>query len=120
MDERLKKLIELLIRKSKENKVIWSKTGTDRFDINLKSGVIAIHCYYDESELDVTVYNDEEYKIGYFEANERCDVNGTFELLKELYDSARNAFYKTEEVYRLLIEEVDRNDIIGERDENQQ
>jgi hypothetical protein len=115
MDERLKKLIERLTKKSKENKAIWLKTGIEGFKIHFKAGTVVINCSYDECCMGVTVFNGDGHKIGGFEANEQCNVTGAFELLKGLYDSARNAFYKTDEVYRLLIDEVDRNDIIGEK-----
>jgi hypothetical protein len=117
MEEQLKRIVEKLIEKTTERNVIWEKTTGNGFKIALSGSTIAIQ-YYEGTYEDepypycsLFIFNDKGDKIDYYNLRQKDD---DFDLLFNLYDKANKSYYKVEETYQNIIEELDKNDIIGE------
>jgi hypothetical protein len=103
MNAKLKELVEKLIEKSREGKAIWERMSGG-LKLSLSSCTVFIRCVDDdESDISIEVRDKKGNEVGRFRSNQ----------LRELYCSARGTLYNPEESYKLLMEEINNNDIIG-------
>lgn len=114
-------LIRSLIDRTKDGDVDWRDTSTSKqFAVYLKSGNITID-YYPEIErpdrarpegYGITIFNDEGNKVDEIKAL-RTQNNNTFNLLKELYTSAKRSYLKVDKTVDGMLSEISEEEEVG-------
>lgn len=121
--DRLKKIVELLIDKTLEKKVIWNKTsGADAFKLQLSNGSYLTVSYdygnYNTEYITINVFNDIGEIIERFD-NENDQDDPTNELMYKFHKVARDSYFKVDETMDNLWSELSKKDIIGIKEDPQ-
>ncbi|MDR1346889.1 MAG: hypothetical protein LBJ63_00440 [Prevotellaceae bacterium] len=101
-------IIEKLIEKSKAKKVLWEKTSGDGFMARLKNSSIVIDNYgvmfrYYEFRL----FDKDGNTLYYIKVNNDNNED-SFNLLCELSNAAKCAYYKTDEILTDILKELNK------------
>jgi hypothetical protein len=121
MNEEYKKVLKAIIEKNKDRKSIWLKTSGNGFKILLSGNAIAISLILDgisDNEgyhYNLIISNNQgETVYNYRTHNSRRPSDNEFALLESLYDSAQNVYYKVDETFKSIFNNVTSMDTIGE------
>ena len=115
--ENYRLLIEKLKYKIAKSEAIWAKTSRDEeFKLHMGKVTILTDCWYDEvsfnNKVDLVILNEDGEKIdGIMISKGEED----FELLLELHTLAKQSYYKIDETFKSIFEELDSNKVIGEK-----
>jgi len=113
--DNFKILIDKLKEKTTKKEAIWSKTSRDNeFKLDLGRGAITVDRWkneHGEGLVDISIMNEHGDQIDYtrFHESERDDYN----YLIELHSLAKRAYYKVDETFKTIFEELDSGRIIG-------
>lgn len=121
--DNFKKLIEKLLVKTIAGQVIWNETGNGKqFKVQLPKGAITIDRYWVADEygdpnvgvvyIDIEILNENGQSIERLSFPEHSDDG---KVLLDLYDAARRFYYKVEETFKNIINELDTDKIIGKQ-----
>jgi hypothetical protein len=112
----IKLIIEKLIAKTDSGQAIWKKTSRDtEFKLELSKGAITTDCWVDVDSLvrwvDFSVYNSngEIIERDYFHENQADD----YAVLHEVYESVKRSYYKIDETFKIIFDELDGDEKIG-------
>jgi hypothetical protein len=119
--ENFKLLIEKLKLKTLKHEAIWTKTSREE-EFKLDIGNISIltdnwfHEIADQQAIDVNIFNRDGEKIEgvIFTENEI-----EFKTLLELHTLAKQSYYRIDETFKSIFEELDSNKIVGEKKKNE-
>lgn len=124
MDTKIKSLIENLLGKTKKRETKWDRVGkSDRFIIYLDKGKISVdkvistkgNLYYQFSILNNN--GDNILTISETTNSNRFPPHSPdYDLLKELHEEIKKAYFKVEETIEGLLGEVDKEGEIGKDD----
>jgi hypothetical protein len=124
MDERLRLIAEKLIEKTKEKKVIWSKTkgiGTKEiFNVLFHKYTLCISSTHNTGLNEgflysIEIHNIDDALICCFCAYPKDRNSDEYILLQDLYDNAKKAYYRTDEIFESILEYIKNTEgIIGE------
>ena len=125
MDTKIKSLIENLLGKTKKKETKWDRVGkSDRFIIYLDTGKVSVdkvisnkgNLYYQFSILnnkgDNILTISETKHSNAFPPPDSTD----YDLLKELHEEIKKAYFKVEETIEGLLGEIDKEGEIGKDD----
>jgi hypothetical protein len=122
LNENLKKLIDSILAKTKARKLKWLETsGEEEFKLNLNSGSVFVNSWFDdftgEENIRIEIYNEGNRKIENYTISES---NGSheYQLLSDLHSEVKRSFFKVEETYKGMLEELGNEEIVG-NDEKQ-
>jgi hypothetical protein len=115
--ENFRLLIEKLKYKSSKREDIWAKTSRDEeFKLHLGKVTLLTDCWYDEvtfnKKVDLVILNEDGEKIDGVILSKGED---DYELLIELHTLAKQSYYKIDETFKSIFEELDSNKVIGEK-----
>lgn len=115
--ENFRLLIEKLKYKSSKREAIWAKTSRDEeFKLHLGKVTLLTDCWYDEvtfnKKVDLVILNEDGEKIDGVILSKGED---DYELLIELHALAKQSYYKIDETFKSIFEELDSNKVIGEK-----
>jgi hypothetical protein len=115
--ENFRLLIEKLKYKSSKREAIWAKTSRDEeFKLHLGKVTLLTDCWYDEvtfnKNVDLVILNEDGEKIDGVILSKGED---DYELLIELHTLAKQSYYKIDETFKSIFEELDSNKVIGEK-----
>ena len=115
--ENFRLLIEKLKYKSSKREAIWDKTSRDEeFKLHLGKVTLLTDCWYDEvtfnKKVDLVILNEDGEKIDGVILSKGED---DYELLIELHTLAKQSYYKIDETFKSIFEELDSNKVIGEK-----
>lgn len=119
MDRGTKEIIERLINKTKQNKVIWNKASrAEEFSLVLDSGVIIlVDNWYSEGDTyyDITINNDKGITILNHVLNKEDEEanNYDYHLLKQLHQAIKDNYYNVDETIKGIIKEIQNKEFIG-------
>jgi len=112
----IKLIIDKLIAKTNAGQAIWSKTSRDtEFKLELSKGAITTDMWEDEhgyKMVDLSVYNANGEIIEndvFHESDEESD----FTSLQNVYESAKKSYYKIDETFKTIFDELDGEKTIG-------
>jgi len=115
--ENFKLLIEKLKLKTVKQEACWTKTSRDE-EFKLDFGNITIltdywfHEIANQQAVDINIFNQDGEKIeGLILTEEELD----FKSLQELHTLAKQSYYKIDETFKSIFEELDSNKVIGEK-----
>ncbi|MCS3860350.1 hypothetical protein GGP86_000098 [Salinibacter ruber] len=121
LNDKYIKLINSLINRTEEGDVEWRDTSTSKqFAVYLDSGNITVD-YYPESRsrqserpegYSITIFNDEGNKVDEIKAA-RPENNEDYDILKELYSTAKRSYLKVDETIDGMISEISEEDRVG-------
>jgi len=124
MDTKIKSLIENLLGKTKKRETKWDRVGkSDRFIIYLDTGKVSVdkvisnkgNLYYQFSILNNN--GDNILTISETTNSNRFPPHSSdYDLLKELHEEIKKAYFKVEETIEGLLGEVDKEGEIGKDD----
>jgi hypothetical protein len=119
--ENFRLLIEKLKYKSSKREAIWAKTSRDEeFKLHLGKVTLLTDCWYDEvtfnKKVDLVILNEDGEKIDGVILSKGED---DYELLIELHTLAKQSYYKIDETFKSIFNELDSNRIIGEKKKNE-
>jgi hypothetical protein len=118
MEEILKTILQKLAKKTEKGKTIWSKTSGNGFKISFPdSATIMISMVYDavsEYHYTVEIFNNDGEQVDFYAAY-KSNGDDEFALLEELYNSARRAYYKVDETYKSMMNNIDNTDVVGSK-----
>ncbi|MCD8423635.1 hypothetical protein [Tenacibaculum finnmarkense] len=120
IDAKYKKIIDILIEKSKSKDAIWHKTSRENeFKINLKSSTITVDSWYNDKDgfnyIDFLLRNQRGDKIGRLVYTDDAE-NEEYEHLSILHNYARESYYKVDETIDDIFDELKGDGKVG--DEN--
>jgi hypothetical protein len=114
--ENFKTLVLKLKDKTSKKEAVWYKTSRDEeFKLDLVKGAITIDNWQDpESEemcIDLVVINEKGDRIDsiFFTESEKED----YKFLFELHSIVKRAYYKVDETFKIIFEELDSDKTIG-------
>ena len=115
--ENFRLLIEKLKYKSAKREAIWAKTSRDEeFKLHLGKVTLLTDCWYDEvtfnKKVDLVILSEDGEKIDGVILSKGED---DYELLIELHTLAKQSYYKIDETFKSIFEELDSNKVIGEK-----
>lgn len=115
--ENFRLLIEKLKYKSAKREAIWAKTSRDEeFKLHLGKVTLLTDCWYDEvtfnKKVDLVILNKDGEKIDGVILSKGED---DYELLIELHTLAKQSYYKIDETFKSIFEELDSNKVVGEK-----
>jgi hypothetical protein len=119
--ENFRLLIEKLKYKSSKREAIWAKTSRDEeFKLHLGKVTLLTDCWYDEvtfnKKVDLVILNEDGEKIDGVILSKGED---DYELLIELHTLAKQSYYKIDETFKSIFEELDSNKVIGEKNKHE-
>ncbi|MFM2203875.1 MAG: hypothetical protein RLZZ605_839 [Bacteroidota bacterium] len=119
--ENFRLLIEKLKYKSAKREAIWAKTSRDEeFKLHLGKVTLLTDCWYDEvtfnKKVDLVILNEDGEKIDGVILSKGED---DYELLIELHTLAKQSYYKIDETFKSIFEELDSNKVIGEKNKHE-
>ena len=113
--DNFKTLVDKLKEKTTRKETIWSNTGRDDiFKLDLVKGAITVNRWKNETGqqfVDVSIINERGDKI-----DNICFHDGEiddYKYLAELHSLAKRAYYKVDETFKTILEELDSDKIIG-------
>lgn len=118
MNEKIKELVAALISRSIEKQAVWNKTNSvNEFKIVLSNdSALTVDSWFNESEnedsYDLTIYNTRGDMIIRYAYTYKDYVE--FQLLKNLHNAAREAYYKVDETLDKMLQEVLFKSTIGD------
>jgi hypothetical protein len=119
--ENFKLLIEKLKRKTLKKEAIWTKTSRDE-EFKLDIGNISIltdnwfHEIVNQQAVDINIFNRDGEKIeGILLTENELD----FKTLLELHNLAKQSYYRIDETFKSIFDELDSNRIVGEKKKNE-
>ena len=115
--ENFRLLIEKLKYKSSKREAIWAKTSRDEeFKLHLGKVTLLTDCWYDEvtfnKKVDLVILNEDGEKIDGVILSKGDDE---YESLLELHTRAKQSYYKIDETFKSIFEELDSNKVVGEK-----
>ena len=115
--ENFRLLIEKLKYKSAKREAIWAKTSRDEeFKLHLGKVTLLTDCWYDEvtfnKKVDLVILSEDGEKIDGVILSKGED---DYELLIELHTLAKQSYYKIDETFKSIFEELDSNKVVGEK-----
>jgi hypothetical protein len=118
MDEQVKTIVEKLIEKTKRKGAIWQKNSGGDFDILFSGGTINVSLIYNDGDWDngyysMTIYNSRHERLCYYNTEGEQKDSEDFVLLENLYNNARGAYYKAEETYKSILDEIRNKNVVG-------
>ncbi|MDR2085816.1 MAG: hypothetical protein LBP72_01445 [Dysgonamonadaceae bacterium] len=123
MDEKLKTVIEGIIKKCKERQIAWSKTSGNGFVLFLLNSTIEISRVFYSDPYDqeahyysIKIYNNDGDQIDCLSSYEENSDSDISVLLKELYECASKSYYRIDETYESIIDEIKNSDFIGKKE----
>jgi hypothetical protein len=128
MDDRYIELLKSIIIKTNEDNAIWKDTSTsDQYALYLDSGSIIVDYYQERNHPEygsqpegygVTIINRDGVEI---EDIKRWSSEGgeAFDIIRDLYHTAKRSFLKVDETIDGMIEEVENKDRVGRREEQE-
>jgi len=121
INDKLRQLIELLTKKTKNKEALWNKaSGDNQFKLLLPEGIVVTVGVYpgdynNPESYNVSVYNSNGNVIQRYNTdNDTSEVD--FELMKEFHQSASDAYYKVDETFDALLKSVNSQGVIGTLD----
>ena len=114
MPDNLKTLIEKLNLKTLNKEAIWTTTSRENeFKLNFVKGAITILRLENEFEnlIGIAIFNENGDKVENLLISD-FDKEDYSNLL-ELYSIITRNYFKVDETYKLIFNELDSNDIIG-------
>jgi WD40 repeat protein len=122
MNERLKDIMKLLIRKTRIRHIKWSKIDDEDEDksvffIYLKDGLTYISCGCDHGfyRFDI-IYDGDTTKL-LFDRSSDSYIYIIKPLIKELYSLANASYEKTDVLLDNIFKEIEESEFIGEKEE---
>jgi len=117
MNANIKLIAEKLINKTDLGQAIWTKTSRDsEFKLELTKSSITTDLWDDGGIkwIDFCIYNvnGDPIEREAFSENQVSD----FTLLEKVYESANKSYYKIDETLKTIFDELDGEDIVGEKD----
>jgi hypothetical protein len=114
ISEKLKTLIEKLKIKTESRQALWKKTSRDtEFKLEFQKGAVTIDNWTDDigTFVDLRIINEngDEVEEVVFNSN-------SFEqyiILQELSELVKKSYYKTDETFKTLLDELDSDKIVG-------
>lgn len=112
-----KTLIEKLLNKTRKREVIWQKTTReDEYKLDLDSGALTIDKWSPDNKfnmsIDVAIYNDRGDRIDRIEVHAE-DNPDDYKILDEFHSEVRRTYYKVDETFKGIFEELDKEGEIG-------
>jgi hypothetical protein len=119
--ENFKLLIEKLKLKTIKREACWTKTSRDEeYKLHLGKITILSDCWLDEvsfnKKVDLIILNEDGEKIDGVILSKGDDE---YESLLELHTIAKQSYYKIDETFKSIFEELDSNKIVGEKKKNE-
>lgn len=114
ISEKIKILIEKLRSKTESKQAIWKKTSRDtEFKLEFQKGAVTIDNWQDSQGIfvDLRVINENGDEVESMVFNPDSPVD--FSTLAELYELVKSSFYKIDETYKTLLDELDSDKIVG-------
>lgn len=114
ISEKLKILIEKLRSKTESREAIWKKTSRDtEFKLEFQKGAVTIDNWTDDfgSFVDIRIINEngDEVEGVVFDSN----TPEQYSVLQDLSELIKKSYYKTDETFKTLIDELDSDKIVG-------
>lgn len=123
INDKLRKLIEVLTYKTKKREAIWNKTSADKqFKLLLSDGIavtvtlIAAGFNYNEF-YNISIYNKSGEVIQSYHTDENTSTTD-FELVKMFYEAARDEYFQVDKTIDALLKSVNSQGVIGEMDDD--
>jgi len=120
IDPKYKKIIDILIEKSKSKNAIWHKTSRDNeFKINLKSSTLTVDSWHNDKDglnyIDLIIRNQRGDTIGRLVYSDEGESE-EYKYLDVLHNYARESYYKVDETIDNIFEELSGDGKIGDED----
>ena len=116
----LKVLIQGLKEKTSKNEVIWQKSSETEFKVELQSGAITADKMWLSKKstfmLEVCVYNNRG-ELADRIAVSQFDEADDYKFVDDFYIVVRRKYFKVEETIKGIIDEVQKNGVIGKEEE---
>ncbi len=114
ISEKLKILIDKLTKKTESKQAIWKKTSRDtEFKLEFQKGAVTIDNWNDDlgTFVDLRIINEngDEVEGVVFEP----DSTEQYTILEGLYELIKKSYYKTDETFKTLLDELDSDKIVG-------
>ncbi len=115
--DNFKQLIAKLLDKTQKKEVIWQKTSRqDEYKLELASGALTIDKWSPDNKynmsIDIAIYNDRGDRIDRIAASED-EEHEDFKLLDEFHTEVRRAYYKVDETFKGIFDELEKDGSIG-------
>jgi hypothetical protein len=112
--DNFKTLIKKLSLKTLNKEAIWTTTSRENeFKLNFVKGAITISRfeYEFENSISIAIFNENGDKVENLLISDISKED--FSNLSELYSIITRNYFKVDETYKLIFNELDSNDIIG-------
>ena len=118
--EKLKQIITLLKDKTLSKKAIWNNaSGGEQYKLLTGGGssivVTLLYGNYNAEYYEVAVYNTDGQAVEIYSSEAENDHDDLM-LIKSFHKAARDSYYKVDETMDSLLEELSKQDIIGEKE----
>lgn len=115
--DNFKTLIAKLLVKTQKKEVIWQKSSReDEYKLELGSGALTVDKWSPDNKynmsIDVAIYNDRGDRIDRIAASEEEDRED-FKLLDQFHTEVRRAYYKVDETFKGIFDELEKDGAIG-------
>ncbi len=119
MSENLKFLITKLKEKTSLGQAIWKKTSNDtEFKLEFIKGAVTIDKWENEFEnfIDIHIINENGEEVEGIKIDSRSQQN--YLILEELYEIIKKNYYKIDETFKSILDELDSEKIIGKSNDD--
>jgi hypothetical protein len=120
MNEKLKNIVEALIRKTRSKEAIWNRSSaSNQFKLLLPNNIaVTITLFSDNSNqnssLVIAIYNENGDVIHSYDTEyEDDDSKAGYAMLQTLYRAASDLYYKVDETFDALLQSVNSTGVIG-------
>ena len=118
-----KTLIDKLIEKTDKKEAVWAKTSRDdEFKLNLEKGAVTTDNWNNSDKngnwVDIAVINDQGDTIDRINFTETSDSEDYLYLM-QLHTRAKRAYFRVDETFNHIFEELDSKKTIGKDERGQ-